>query len=81
MSATNDNDYRPQNYQDDLTTDDHAADPIMHEEGIDPADELGIPQEEFTSGIDQLDLGDHNESDDNDDWREHIEDLEDDNEP
>ena len=78
MSAYGDDDYQPQNYQDDLTTDDDAADPIMQEEGESPAEELNIPQEKFAEGTNELDFGDHNESDDNDDWREHVEDLEED---
>lgn len=71
-----DDDYQPQSYQDDLTTDDNAVDPLMQEETENPAETIGIPQEAFTKGINELDFGDHNESDDNDDWREAVEDQE-----
>lgn len=73
----NDNDdLQLQSYQDDLNTDDNATDPIMEEEGENPAEEIGIPQEEFADELNGLDFGDHNENDDNDDVREAFEDDE-----
>lgn len=73
-----DDDYQPQTYQDDLNTDDSATDPLMEEEGENPAEEIGIPQEEFADELNKEDFGDHNESDENDDRREYVEDLEED---
>ena len=70
-----DDDIQLQGYQDDLTTDDNATDPIMDEENDDPTEELGIPPEEFKEELDKEDFGDHNESGD-DDRREDFEDRE-----
>lgn len=74
----NDDDIQLQSYQDDLNADDNATDPVMSEEGEDPAKEIGIPRSEFTEGLNEEDFGDHNETDTNDDWRERVEDLEED---
>lgn len=73
----NDDDIQLQSYQDDLTTDDNATDPVMEEEGDDPTEELGVPPEEFKDELDKQDFGDHlNEGDD--DRRESLEDVEED---
>lgn len=72
-----DNDIQLQSYQDDLTTDDNATDPLMEEENDDPTEELGIPPSEFKDELDKQDFGDHlNEGDD--DRREALEDDEED---
>lgn len=47
MSAYGDNDYQPQSYQDDLTTDDNVADPVMREVNEDVAEELGVPADKL----------------------------------
>ncbi len=73
-----DDDLQLQSYQDDLNTDDNATDPLMEEEGENPAEEIGIPQDEYADELNKEDFGDHNESDDNDDRREYLEDLEED---
>lgn len=75
-------DYQPQSYQDDLTTDDNATDPIMQEEGEDPSEELGVPANELKNELDK-ELDDEDELDDNDsdvhdDQREYVEDQNDD---
>lgn len=81
-SAYGDDDYQPQSYQDDLATDDNATDPVMDEEGENPADELGIPEEELASELDKLNVdGEDNgllDDDISDDERELIEDLDED---
>lgn len=74
-----DDDYQPQSYQDDLTTDDNATDPLMEEEGEDPSEELGVPPEELRNELDK-EFDDEDEPDDNDidvhdDERENIEDA------
>lgn len=78
-SAYGDDDYQPQSYQDDLATDDNATDPVMDEEGENPADELGIPEEELADELDKLNVDGDSENpfDDEttDDERELIEDL------
>lgn len=81
MSAYGDDDYQPQSYQDDLTTDDNAADPIMQEEGEDPSEELGVPPSELKNELDK-EFDDEDEPDDNnidvhDDEREYVEDQND----
>ena len=70
-----DNDIQIHTYQDDLTTDDNAIDPIMDEETEDPAEEIGIPRDEFKEELDKLDFGDHLDKGD-DDRREAFEDQE-----
>jgi hypothetical protein len=81
-SAYGDDDYQPQSYQDDLATDDDATDPVMDEEGENPADELGVPEEELASELDKLNVdGEDNgllDDDISDDERELIEDLDED---
>ena len=80
--AYGDDDYQPQSYQDDLATDDNATDPVMDEEGENPADELGVPEEELGAELDKLNVDGDNEDilDDEtaDDEREFIEDLDED---
>jgi hypothetical protein len=73
----NDDDIQLRSYQDDLTTDDNATDPIMDEQSDDPTKELGVPAGEFKDELDKEDFGDHlNEGDD--DLRENMEDLDED---
>lgn len=71
-----DDDIQLQSYQDDLTTDDNASDPVMDEEGDDPTKELGIPADEFKDELDKQDSGMDDEITD-DDQREAIEDGDD----
>lgn len=77
-----DDNYQPQSYQDDLTTDDNATDPIMQEEGEDPTKELGVPADELANELDKEfddeDELDDNDSDVHDDEREYVEDQDDD---
>ena len=48
-----DDDIKLHTYQDDLTTDDNATDPLMDEENDNPADELGIPEDEYADELDK----------------------------
>lgn len=71
--------FQPQNYQDDLTTDDDVTDPIMDELGDDPTKELGVPADKFAEELDK-EYDDEDEPRDNnvdvhDDEREFIEDI------
>ncbi len=77
-----DDDFKLQSYQDDLTTDDDATDPVMEEEGEDPSEELGVPPEELRKELDK-EFDDEDEiNDDNvdvhDDERESVEDADED---
>jgi hypothetical protein len=65
------------NYQDDLTTDDTAVDPIMHEENDDPTEILQVPPEEYKKEMDGLDIDD-DQAEGNEDMREQVEDLDED---
>lgn len=70
-----------QSYQDDLTTDDNATDPLMEETGDDPSKELGVPPDELGNELDK-EFDDEDEPDDDDidvhdDEREYIEDQDD----
>jgi len=67
-----DDDYEVQNYQDDLTTDDNKADPIIDEETDDPVEELGVNRNEFKNELDKYDFDEAGHGDD--DMREEIED-------
>lgn len=84
--AVNDDDFQLQSYQDDLTTDDNASDPLMDEEGENPAEELGIPLDKFKKELDKEeidDLDDDEYTDDidiRDDERDYIESLDEDDE-
>lgn len=74
-------DIQLQSYQDDLTTDDSATDPLMDEMTDDPTEELGIPPEKFAEELNKL-YDDEDEPDDkdidvHDDEREYLEDLDD----
>jgi hypothetical protein len=76
-----DDDYQPQSYQDDLTTDDNATDPIMQEEGEDPTTELGVDPDAFGEELNK-EYADGEEPDDedvdvHDDERENVEDIDD----
>lgn len=79
-----DDEIQLQSYQDDLTIDDSATDPLMEEVGDDPTVELGIPAEEFKAELDKVDIDDDgepvfgNDPDVRDDEREYIEDLDED---
>ncbi|MDB5180147.1 MAG: hypothetical protein JWN12_779 [Candidatus Saccharibacteria bacterium] len=69
----NDDDYTPQNYQDELTTDDNVNDKISDELTDDPTEELGVNRNEFKAELDKyVDDGDDT---DNEDRREDIEDI------
>lgn len=70
---TQDDDFKLQNYQDDLTTDDNVADPIIDEETDDPTEELGVNRNEFKKELDKYDFDEGGHGDD--DRREEIEDL------
>lgn len=65
------------NYQDDLTTDDTAVDPIMYEENDDPTEILQVPLEEYKKEMDGLDIDD-DQAEGNEDMREQVEDLDED---
>lgn len=74
-----DQDYKPQNtYQDDLDAGDDQVDPVIDEETDDPTEGFGVPPEKFKGELDRLD-GDapanENPEYDQEDMREHIEDL------
>lgn len=56
----NNDDYQLQGYQDDLTTDENATDPLMEEENDDPTKELGIPADEFRDELDKEEDEDEN---------------------
>jgi len=81
-----DDDLQLQSYQDDLNTDDNATDPLMEEEGENPAEELGVPESELGDELDKEEADDLEEdelgddADIRDDEREYIEDLDDDDE-
>ena len=82
----NDDDYKLQGYQDDLTIDDNSTDPLMDEMGDDPTEELGVPADKFKDELDKT-LADDSEFDAedddidmHDDEREFIEDLDSDEE-
>ncbi len=81
MPAYGDDDYQPQGYQDDLSTDDNAVDPIINEETDDPTEELGVPPSEFAKELEK-ELDDEDQLNDNDvdvhdDQREYVEDNDD----
>ncbi len=71
----NDDDFRLQSYQDDLST--SGPDPFANSNGDDPAKELGIPPHRFREELNRYDPD--NPSDDQegepDDMREQVEDL------
>ncbi len=67
-----DDDLTLQNYQDDLDTSSSIHDPIMNEENDDPTKTLGIDAYEFKKELDKYDVDD---KDQDDDYREYIEDL------
>jgi hypothetical protein len=62
-------DIEPHNPQDALDTE--RPDPIMNELGEDPAEEIGINPSELRDGLNDIDTEANNS---NDDWREEIED-------
>jgi hypothetical protein len=62
-------------YQDDLDYEDSRTDPIMNELGEDPTEELGVPPEEFRDELGKYDTDDEI---DDDDSRETMEDLDED---
>lgn len=72
-----DDDIQLQSYQDDLTTDDDATDPLMSENGDDPTDDLGVPPDEFEDELDKEDSGLDDEIID-DDRRSFLENLDED---
>jgi len=85
MDATNpdptnipDDDLQLQNYQDDLDTDNEIKDPIMDEESDGPTEILGVDQKEYKEELDKYDFDEAGHG--NDDRREQIEDLDQENE-
>ena len=82
-----DDDLTLQNYQDDLDTSSSVKDPIMDEESDDPTEELGVDPKEFKKELDQYAFDDGMKRDDEktdaegdnsediEDRREDIEDL------
>jgi len=73
-----DDDLQLQNYQDDLDTGSTIKDPIMDEESDDPTEELGVDPKEFKNELDKYDFDKDGHGDD--DRREQIEDLDQENE-
>lgn len=72
-------DYVPKNtYQDDFDTGASQTDPVIDEETDDPTEGFGVPPEKFRGELDRLD-GDapanENAEYDQDDMREYVEDL------
>lgn len=63
-------------YQDDLDYRDSDTDPIINEENDNPAEQLGIPEEEFRDELNKYEVSDIGEGDD--DMRETIEDRDED---
>jgi hypothetical protein len=72
-----DDDIKLRSYQDDLTTDEDATDPLMDEQADDPTSLLRIPPAEFADELDKEDFGDSDEGGD-DDRREALEDADED---
>ena len=66
--------YKLQNYQDDLDTE--KPDPFANEMQLRPAEELGVPEEEYKKELDALSLDDLEH--DHEDMRETIEDRDED---
>lgn len=58
MSAYGEDDYQPQSYQDDLSTDDSTTDPLMDETGDDPTETFGIPPSEFADELNKAEDND-----------------------
>jgi hypothetical protein len=69
----NDDDIKLHTYQDDLTTDDSATDPIIDELNDDPTEALGVDPIEFKNELDKY-VDEGNETDD-EDRREDIESI------
>ena len=78
MNNDDDDDYKVQNYQDDITTDDNVNDKISDELTDDPTKELGVNPNEFKAELDKY-VDDGNDTD-NEDRREEIEDIDGDEE-
>ena len=81
-----DDDFQLQSYQDDLTTDDNASDPLMDKTGEDPAKIFGIPSRRFKEELDKEEADDFDDNeypedvDIRDDQRAYIESLDEDDE-
>lgn len=73
-----DDDLQLQNYQDDLDTSSAVTDPIIDEETDDPTEILGVDRNEFKKELDKYDFDEAGHGDD--DMREEIEDLDQENE-
>lgn len=73
-----DDDYTPQNYQDEIDTDDNVNDHITQELTDDPTQELGVNPNEFRDELNKY-VDDGNDTD-NEDRREDIEDIDGDEE-
>ena len=69
-----DDDYKLQNYQDDIDTD--RPDPFMDRSQVSPAEELGIPEAQYKEELDALVLDDLERG--SEDMRETIEDRDED---
>lgn len=67
------NDYIPQNYQDEIDTDDNVNDHVTEELTDDPTKELGVNPNEFRDELNKY-VDDGNDND-NEDRREDIEDI------
>jgi exonuclease I len=73
-----DDDYTPQNYQDEIDTDDNLNDRITQELTDDPTKELGVNPNEFRDELNKY--VDEGNDTDNEDRREEIEDIDGDEE-
>ncbi len=68
-------DYTPRGYQEDLDDEPDTIDPVMDEQNEDITEELNIPEDEMRDELDKLDS-----DTDDDDARENVEDLDEDDE-
>lgn len=71
-----DDTYDPRNYQDEIDANDSSVDEFSNESGDDPSKELNIDSKEFANELDKYDPDEP--SDESDDRREQIEDLDED---
>jgi len=74
--------YDPTNsYEDDIDSDEDVVDPFMDEASENPAEEIGIPDDAYREGLDDVDVDEelvHENEEDFEDRREQIEDLDED---
>ena len=73
--TNDDQDYKPQNYQDDLDT--KGVDIVTHEQTDDPVKGFGVPANEFRKELNHLDGEARGDEDPEfeEDMREHVEDM------